>query len=77
METVIAEADADVNEMGYLTTPGVRRACPPGEQVQAVQALAAMPVLVGVRVTVQIRLDGLARAGVVGKQETGAGSLMK
>lgn len=24
METVIAEADADVNEMGYLTTPGVR-----------------------------------------------------
>ena len=26
METVIAEADADVNEMGYLTTPGVRGA---------------------------------------------------
>lgn len=26
METVIAEADADVSEMGYLTTPGVRGA---------------------------------------------------
>lgn len=26
METVIAEADADVGEMGYLTTPGVRGA---------------------------------------------------